>query len=138
MEHEHGRRERRRPGPWDHLSAAALDDAREIALLQKGLLIAVGSHLLLLIAILFFPEAWRVFAASIYLFAALVGSGCTLLYYISRLGALSAIGVALAALLPFVGAGILLWTHNKSITELKQYGGPVGWLGVPWRQMPPS
>jgi hypothetical protein len=139
MEFQLARRSRHRPsGPWDHLAADALEEVREVALLQKGLLLAIGSHLMLLVAIFFFSEAWRVFVGSVYLFAALVGSGSALLFYISRQGPLIGIGLALVALLPVVGAIILLWTNGKAVGELKQYGGPVGWLGVPWRHIPPS
>jgi hypothetical protein len=125
-------------GPWEHLSEEALDDVRELALLQKGMLITVGVRLGLALALVFAPPNLFVLLATAYLFAALAGAGCSLLFGIPRQGALAAIGLGLATLLPLVGIVVSLILNAWAATELKQQHAPLGWFGVPWKLMPPS
>ena len=59
-----------------------------------------------------------------------------ILYAVGRFSAVQAIALALGTLIPIMGIVIALMLAVRAATELKAAHAPLGWFGVPWRQIP--
>jgi len=123
---------------WDSskLSPSALAEIRQIAFLQKGVILTVTIHIALIVAAQFFRDDYRPVWGATYLLVSLAGMICVWLLAISLYGVAFGILMGLGTGLPCIGILVLLTVNGRATEELKQYGVPVGLFGVPWSAIP--
>jgi hypothetical protein len=123
---------------WDStkFSPSTLAEIRQIALLQKGVILAIAAQIGLIVASQVASPEFRPVLALAFMGVAITTVICTWLLAITLYGMGIGVLMAIATGIPCIGIFFLVTLNGRATEELKECGVPVHFFGVPWASIP--